>query len=110
MRPVNLIPPEEQGVGSGRGPLRTGPAAYIIVGALALGLVMVIAMAITSKQIDDQTAKKTTLEPSWRPRPPAPRACGPSPTSATSRRRAHRPCRASPRAASTGSACSASSR
>ncbi len=62
MRPVNLIPPEEQGVGSGRGPLRTGPAAYIIVGALALALVMVIAMAITNKQIDDQTAKKTTLD------------------------------------------------
>ena len=62
MRPVNLIPPEEQGAGGPRGPLRTGPAAYIIVGALALGLVLVIAMAMTSKQIDDQTAKKATLE------------------------------------------------
>lgn len=62
MRPVNLIPPEEQSAGSARGPLRTGPAAYIIVGALALGLVMIIAMAVTSKQIDDQTAKTMTLE------------------------------------------------
>ena len=64
MRPVNLIPPEEQsaGVGSARGPLRTGPAAYIIIGALALGLVLVIAMAITSKQITDKTAEKSALE------------------------------------------------
>src|SRR5688572_4889750 len=63
MRPVNLIPPEEQGVGSStRGPLRTGPAAYIVVGALALGLVLVIAMAMTNKTVSDQTAKKATLE------------------------------------------------
>jgi Tfp pilus assembly protein PilN len=62
VRPVNLIPPEEQGVGTARGPLRTGPAAYIVIGALALGLVMIIAMAVTNKQIDDQTAKKTALQ------------------------------------------------
>ena len=46
--------------GPARGPLRTGPAAYIIVGALALGLVLVIAMAITSKQISDQPAEKAS--------------------------------------------------
>jgi len=62
MRPVNLIPPEEQGVGTARGPLRTGPAAYIVVGALALGLVLVVAIAMTNKQVSDQTAKKATLE------------------------------------------------
>ena len=61
MRPVNLIPPDEQGLGTSRGPLRTGPAAYIIVAALALGLIMVIAIAVTSKQISDQQAKAETL-------------------------------------------------
>lgn len=54
MRPFNLIPPEEQGPNADRGPLRTGPAPYIIVAALALGLVLVLAMTVTSKQITDR--------------------------------------------------------
>ena len=63
MRPVNLIPPDEQGVGAvSRGPLRTGPVAYIVVAALALALIMVIAIAVTSKQISDQRARATTLQ------------------------------------------------
>ena len=61
MRPVNLIPPEEQGAGTPKGQLRTGPAAYIIVGALALGLILVIAIAVTSKQISDRESEKAAL-------------------------------------------------
>jgi Tfp pilus assembly protein PilN len=60
MRPVNLIPPEER---SGeRRPLRGGPLAYVIVGALAAAVIGVAALAITSNQIADTKAEITRLE------------------------------------------------
>lgn len=63
MRPVNLIPPDEQrSSSSGRGPLRTGPAAYVVTGALALALIGVIVMALTSKDISDKTQQKENLQ------------------------------------------------
>lgn len=63
MRPVNLIPPDEQrSSASGRGPLRTGPAAYVVTGALALALIGVIVMALTSKDISDKTQQKENLQ------------------------------------------------
>jgi Tfp pilus assembly protein PilN len=62
MRSVNLIPPDEQRANSSKGPLRTGPAAYIITGALAFALLMVVAMALTSKQVSDRTEEKQVLE------------------------------------------------
>lgn len=62
MRPVNLIPAEEQRSSAGRGPMRTGGAAYVVLGALALGLIGVIAMAVTSKQISDQEQRVQSLE------------------------------------------------
>jgi Tfp pilus assembly protein PilN len=58
VRPVDLIPPEER-----RGehaPLRTGPLAYIVLGALVAVLVGVVALVLTDNQIserEDEVAK-----------------------------------------------------
>jgi Tfp pilus assembly protein PilN len=60
MRPVNLIPPEERS-GSQR-PLRTGPIAYLIVGALALALIGVTALVVTNEQIADRESEVARLE------------------------------------------------
>ncbi|HEX2359719.1 MAG TPA: PilN domain-containing protein [Solirubrobacterales bacterium] len=60
MRPVNLIPPEEQR--GDRAPMRTGGASYVLIGALALGLLLVVATAITSKQISDRKTDRQVLE------------------------------------------------
>ena len=60
MRPVNLMPPEEAR-GSGRSPLRTGIASYVLLGGLALGLLLLIAVALTSKQISDRESEKEQL-------------------------------------------------
>jgi Tfp pilus assembly protein PilN len=60
VRPVNLIPPEDQR--GDRAPGRTGAVPYVLIGALAVGLVGVIAMAMTSKQISDREAQKQGLE------------------------------------------------
>ncbi len=54
MRPVNLIPPDER---SGRSPLRTGALSYVIVGALAVGLLCVLGLAYSSKQVSDREAE-----------------------------------------------------
>ncbi len=59
MRPVNLIPPEDQR--GDRAPGRTGAVPYVLLGALAVGLIGVIAMAMTSKQISDREAEKQGL-------------------------------------------------
>ena len=59
MRPVNLIPPEERhGLNA---PLRSGPLAYIVVGALALALVAVAALVLTSNQIADRESEVDRL-------------------------------------------------
>jgi Tfp pilus assembly protein PilN len=60
MRPVNLIPPDERR--GDRAPLRTGAFTYVLVGGLALLLLGVLAVAVTSKQISDRQAEKQTLE------------------------------------------------
>jgi Tfp pilus assembly protein PilN len=60
MRPVNLIPLEDR-----RGehaPLRTGPVAYFLVGALVLVLGAVAAMVLTDNQIADSKAEVQTLK------------------------------------------------
>jgi Tfp pilus assembly protein PilN len=60
MRPVNLIPPEQR-----RGEhaqLRTGPAMYIVLGALALLLVGVTMLVLTGNQISDSKAEVATLK------------------------------------------------
>jgi Tfp pilus assembly protein PilN len=60
VRPVNLIPAEERP--GGRKPMRGGPLAYIIVGALAAAVIGVAVLAITNNQISDSKAKIATLE------------------------------------------------
>lgn len=60
MRPVNLIPTEERP--GGRRPMRGGPLAYIIVGALAAAVIGVAVLAVTSNQISDSKAEIVTLE------------------------------------------------
>ena len=60
MRPVNLIPPDErQGDAA---PLRTGTLIYVLVGGLALLLLGIVAVALTSKQINDREAQKANLQ------------------------------------------------
>jgi Tfp pilus assembly protein PilN len=60
MRPVNLIPAEERP--GRRPPLRSGPLAYVLVGALAAALIGVTVLFVTSNQISDRTAEISQLE------------------------------------------------
>jgi Tfp pilus assembly protein PilN len=60
VRPVNLIPAEDRP--GGQRPLRTGPLAYMIVGALAALLIGVTALVVTNSQISERQSKVTTLE------------------------------------------------
>jgi Tfp pilus assembly protein PilN len=60
MRPVNLIPPDERRGDSA--PLRTGNLVYVLVAGMALLLLGVIALALTSKQIGDRQDQKAGLE------------------------------------------------
>lgn len=60
MRPVNLIPPEDRR--GEKAPLRTGPLAYVIVAALAVALLGVTLVVLTSNQISDRKAEKASLE------------------------------------------------
>jgi Tfp pilus assembly protein PilN len=60
MRPVNLIPAEDRP--GGRRPMRGGPLAYVIVGALAAAVIGVAVLAVTSNQIADSKAEIATLE------------------------------------------------
>ncbi|HEX5609939.1 MAG TPA: PilN domain-containing protein [Solirubrobacterales bacterium] len=60
MRPVNLIPQEER-PGSRR-PLRGGPLAYIVVGALVAALIGVSALVATGNQISDLEGEITQIE------------------------------------------------
>ncbi|HWO16306.1 MAG TPA: PilN domain-containing protein [Solirubrobacterales bacterium] len=60
MRPVNLIPTDER-----RGenaPLRTGPIAYVVVGALVAVLAGITALVLTGNQIADREAEVARLE------------------------------------------------
>jgi len=60
MRPVNLIPNEER-LGTQR-PLRSGPTAYIVVGALVAALLGVTALVTTGGRIDDLKGEITQVE------------------------------------------------
>jgi Tfp pilus assembly protein PilN len=60
MRSVNLIPPEEQR--GDRAPMRTGVFTYVLIGGLALLLLGIVAVTLTSKQISDRKAEKANLE------------------------------------------------
>jgi Tfp pilus assembly protein PilN len=59
MRPVNLIPPDERG--TDRGTMRTGAFSYVLIGALALALLGMIALAFTSKQVSDRKSEVAKL-------------------------------------------------
>jgi Tfp pilus assembly protein PilN len=59
MRPVNLIPPEQRH--GQQAPLRSGPLAYIVVGALALALAAVAALVLTNNQIADRESEVARL-------------------------------------------------
>ncbi len=60
MRPVNLIPPEERR--GDRAPTRTGPIAYVIVGALVLALAGVTAVVLTKNDIADRKDELAQLK------------------------------------------------
>jgi Tfp pilus assembly protein PilN len=61
VRPINLIPEEEQR--RSRGPSSSGnPLAYLIVGALAIALVGVVMVALTSNKISDREGEVATLQ------------------------------------------------
>lgn len=60
MRPVNLIPSEER---SGeRRPMRGGPLAYVVVGALAAAVLGVALLATTDNQISNSKAEIAATE------------------------------------------------
>ncbi len=59
MRPVNLIPEEERS--DTRQPMRGGPLAYIIVGALLAALGAVTLLVVTDNQISSRTTELAEL-------------------------------------------------
>jgi Tfp pilus assembly protein PilN len=59
MRPVNLIPPEER---RDKTPIRTGPVAYLLVGALALALAAIAMLVLTNNKISDRKAEIVDLQ------------------------------------------------
>jgi Tfp pilus assembly protein PilN len=62
VRPINLIPEGERRRSS-RGPsARGGPIAYLIVGALAIALVGVVMLVLTSNQISERESEVATLQ------------------------------------------------
>jgi Tfp pilus assembly protein PilN len=60
VRPINLIPPDQRR--GEQAPLRSGPLAYILVGALVAVLAGVIAIVLTGNQIEERKAQIATLE------------------------------------------------
>ncbi|HKZ12367.1 MAG TPA: PilN domain-containing protein [Solirubrobacterales bacterium] len=60
MRPVNLIPPEERP--GGHKPLRSGPLAYIVVGALAAAVIAITALVLTENEVAESKAEVTQLQ------------------------------------------------
>jgi Tfp pilus assembly protein PilN len=59
VRPVNLIPPDMRRGDSA--PLRTGPLAYIVLGALALALVGVTMLVLASNEVSEKKDELVTL-------------------------------------------------
>jgi Tfp pilus assembly protein PilN len=60
MRPVNLIPPEDRR--GDHAPLRAGSMSYIIVGAIAAGLLAVVALVLTQNSITEHENEIAQLE------------------------------------------------
>lgn len=60
MRPINLIPPEERR--GGQAPLRSGPLAYVLVGALVAVLAGVTALVLVGNQISERESEIARLE------------------------------------------------
>jgi Tfp pilus assembly protein PilN len=60
MRPVNLIPKEDRP--GGRRPMRSGPVAYVVVGALVAALLGVTAMVVTENQIGELKSEVAQIE------------------------------------------------
>lgn len=60
MRPVNLIPPDMRRGDSA--PLRTGPLAYIVLGALALALLGVTMLVLASNEVAEKKDELVTLK------------------------------------------------
>jgi len=60
VRPVNLIPPEERR--GEQAPLRSGPLAYIVLGALVAVLVGVVALVLTDNQISERKDEVAKLK------------------------------------------------
>ncbi len=60
MRPINLIPQEERRADAGNS--RTGPLAYIVVGAMAVLLIGVVMLVTTSNQISERESEVESLE------------------------------------------------
>ncbi len=61
MRAVNLIPRDERRGGGGAGG-RSGGAVYIVLGALAALVVMVAALAMSGRTVDDKKADLVRVE------------------------------------------------
>ena len=60
MRPVNLIPSEQRR--DARKPMRSGPLAYVVVGALVAALAGITLLVLADNQISDRKSEVTTLE------------------------------------------------
>jgi Tfp pilus assembly protein PilN len=60
MRPVNLIPAEDRR--GDQAPLRSGPLAYVVIGALVAVLAGVTALVLTSNQIAERKSEVTQLK------------------------------------------------
>jgi Tfp pilus assembly protein PilN len=60
VRPVNLIPKDERR--GDRAALRTGPFSYILIGGLAVAVLAVAALGLTSKQISDRKSEVGQLQ------------------------------------------------
>ena len=60
MRPLNLIPPEQRR--GDQAPLRSGPLAYILLGALVALLAGVTALVLTGNEISERESEVARLE------------------------------------------------
>lgn len=60
MRPINLIPKEERG--SHGGVARTGPLMYVILGVLAVVLIGVVMLVLTTNKVSDREHEIANLE------------------------------------------------
>jgi Tfp pilus assembly protein PilN len=60
MRPINLIPEEERGLHGGVA--RTGALLYIVLGSLAVLLIGVVMLVLTSNKVSDREGELAQLE------------------------------------------------